>query len=122
MRRARKALELIRVGADSAKETAFRLAVIDAGLPEPELQVPVEPRRPGGRRADAGYPEYKIAIQYDGSSHFTPDRARADQRRDNEFVAAGWTVLKFNVEDDREGFATAIQQLKVALLSRGWCP
>lgn len=122
VRRAREALGLIRVGADSAKETAFRLAVVGAGLPEPKLQVPVEHRRPGGRRSDAGYPEYKIAIQYDGATHFTPQQARADQRRDNAFVAAGWTVLKFNVEDDREGFATAIQQLKVALLSRGWRP
>lgn len=120
--RAREALKLIRVGADSAKETAFRLAVIRAGLPEPGLQVPINPDRPGSRCADAGYPEFKIAIQYDGAAHFTPERARADQRRDNEFVAAGWIVLKFNVEDDREGFITAIRQVRAALLSRGWCP
>lgn len=122
VRRAREALRLIRVGADSAKETAFRLAVIHAGLPEPQLQVPI--RAAGGtvRRADAGYPDFKIAIQYDGSTHFTPERARADQRRDNEFVAEGWILLRFNVEDDREGFTTAIQQVRTALLSRGWRP
>lgn len=120
VRRAREALRLIRVGADSAKETAFRLAILRAGLPEPELQLPLHPGRGSSRRADAGYPEFKIAIQYDGSAHFTPERARADQRRDNEFVSAGWIVLKFNVEDDREGFVTAIQQVRAALLSRGW--
>ena len=37
IRAARTALELIRVGADSQPETMMRLALVRAGLPEPEL-------------------------------------------------------------------------------------
>jgi hypothetical protein len=37
--RAREALELMRVGSDSAPESLLRLAMLDAGIPEPELQV-----------------------------------------------------------------------------------
>ena len=37
--RAREALDLMRVGADSAPESLLRLAITNAGLPEPELQV-----------------------------------------------------------------------------------
>ena len=36
VRTARAALELVRVGADSPQETALRLALLHAGLPEPE--------------------------------------------------------------------------------------
>src|SRR6478672_5044501 len=41
--RAREALELMRVGADSGPETLLRLAICDAGLPEPELQIELRP-------------------------------------------------------------------------------
>ena len=37
--RAREALDLMRVGADSAPESLLRLAMVDAGLPEPDLQL-----------------------------------------------------------------------------------
>ncbi|WP_104091326.1 hypothetical protein [Arthrobacter sp. GMC3] len=41
LRTARLALELIRAGADSPPETFMRLALVEAGLPEPELNVVV---------------------------------------------------------------------------------
>ncbi|GAA1807900.1 hypothetical protein [Nesterenkonia flava] len=118
-RRALRALAAVRIGSDSAKETRFRLAVVRAGLPEPQLQVPLNPADPRSRKADAGYPGSKIALQYDGSSHFTPEGARRDQRRDNEFAAAGWRVLRVNVEDDREDFRTAISHLGAMLAAGG---
>lgn len=114
---AARALGLVRVGSDSPQETRFRLALIKAGLPEPQLQAPLNPNDPQSRWEDAGYPQHRVAIQYDGAGHFNPQQARKDQRRDNEFVAEGWLVLRFNVEDDREGFATAIRQVAAALES-----
>jgi hypothetical protein len=44
--RAREALDLMRVGSDSAPETLLRLAMADAGLPEPDLQLAVRPGDP----------------------------------------------------------------------------
>lgn len=118
----RRAVQLIRVGADSPKETQFRLALLRAGLPEPQLQYPLNDLQPGARPADAAYPDYRVAIQYDGASHFSPDQARADQRRDNQAIAAGWAVLRFNVTDDREGFVTAIDHVRSVLHAQGWWP
>ncbi|MVT26597.1 hypothetical protein [Nesterenkonia alkaliphila] len=115
-----EALNWVRVGADSPKETAVRLALIRAGLPEPELQVRLDVLGPVIRYADAAYPEHRIALQYDGAGHFTPQQARADQRRDNEFAAAGWLVIRLNLSDDRESYATAVHQVRQALLARGW--
>lgn len=119
-RTAMQALPLIRVGADSAKETAFRLALRQAGLPEPQLQIPLDPADPGSRRGDMGYRSWKLVIQYDGKSHYTPQRHRADQRRDNDWVAEGWLTLRISVEDDRDGFGTAVGQVYAALHSRGY--
>ncbi|WP_218220883.1 DUF559 domain-containing protein [Nesterenkonia sp. Act20] len=114
-RRCLTALPWIRVGADSVQETLLRLALIRAGLPEPELQVPVQPGFRWSPRADLGYPALKIAIQYDGETHFRPNQQRADQRRDNVFLAGGWRVLRFNQDDSREGFQRAVGQVRAAL-------
>lgn len=117
-RRCLAALERMRVGADSVQETRLRLALVDAGLPEPALQVPAVPGDPFSPRADLGYPELKIAIQYEGETHFTPEQHRADQRRDNVFYGEGWTVLRVNVEDHRDGFAAIVAQVAALLAAR----
>lgn len=114
-RRCLTALTWVRVGADSVQETLLRLALIRAGLPEPELQVPAQPGFRWSPCADLGYPALKLAIQYEGDTHFTPQQQRADQRRDNIFLAQGWRVLRFNSEDSREGFHRAAAQVRAAL-------
>lgn len=55
VRLARAALAEVRVGADSPPETFLRLALIWAGLPEPELQVAVDPADPASPVVDLGY-------------------------------------------------------------------
>lgn len=117
-RKAQQALELIRVGSDSFQETALRLALIGAGLPWPSLQVPADPGNPWSPCADLGYPEPRLAIQYDGATHFTPDQARRDQSRDNAFISADWALLCFNADDARDGFRRAAQQVRRALYRR----
>lgn len=114
-RRCLTALTEVRVGADSVQETLLRLALIRAGLPEPELQVPAQPGIRWSPCADLGYPALKLAIQYEGDTHFTPQQQRADQRRDNIFLAEGWRVLRFNSDDSREGFQRAAAQVRSAL-------
>ncbi|GAA1808400.1 hypothetical protein [Nesterenkonia flava] len=115
-RKAKEAVTLIRVGADSFRETEARLRIIQAGLPEPQLQVRPFPGCP--YPADMGYTEWKIAIQYDGGHHFTPEQARRDQQRDNAFFSAGWVLLRWNAEHARDGFATGIRQLGSLLQQR----
>lgn len=115
VKRARAALPWVRVGADSPQETALRLAMIDAGLPEPELQVPAHADDPWSPCADLGYRDQRIAIQYDGDTHFVPEQARRDQARDNAFMAAGWILLRFNRDDARQGFVRAVAQIRSAL-------
>ncbi|MHA7305358.1 DUF559 domain-containing protein [Arthrobacter sp. TMN-49] len=112
--RAREALDRMRVGADSSPETLLRLAMLDAGLPEPDLQLTLW-NRPGSPSADAGYRSRRIALQYDGAHHLDELQRRSDLRRDKAFRAAGWTVMVFTHDDVTDGFQDAVRRIKGAL-------
>ncbi|MET4003141.1 hypothetical protein ABIB48_001861 [Arthrobacter sp. UYCu511] len=112
--RARDALELVRVGSDSGPETLLRLAMINAGLPEPDLQIKLWDRD-DAPSADAGYRDRRIALQYDGAHHLDEVQRHSDRRRDRAFRDAGWTVLVFTQEDVADGFESATVLIKRAL-------
>lgn len=101
---AREALQLVRVGADSPPETRTRLAMVDAGLPEPQLQVPADLLDSYSPRADLGLVEWKIALQYEGAYHRDADQQAADARRDAWFQSRGWLVIKVTAADLHDGF------------------
>ncbi|WPU09613.1 DUF559 domain-containing protein [Pseudarthrobacter oxydans] len=113
--RAREALDLMRVGADSAPESLLRLAIADAGLPEPGLQVPLRAGDARSPSADLGYRHRRLAIQYDGGHHLGDAQILSDRRRDRAFESAGWTVLVFDKDDLADEFQRAVQRIKRAL-------
>lgn len=115
--RARQALELMRVGADSAPESLLRLAMLDAGIPEPELQLRLRDADPFSPSADLGFRQRRVAIQYDGGHHLAEAQSLSDRRRDKAFETAGWTVLVFRKEDFADGFEQATKEIKKALRS-----
>ncbi|MGF4043433.1 DUF559 domain-containing protein [Paenarthrobacter nitroguajacolicus] len=115
--RAREALDLMRVGADSAPESLLRLAMLDAGIPEPELQVQLRQNDPFSPSADLGFRARRVALQYDGGHHHEREQIFSDRRRDKAFEAAGWTVLKFGKNDLADNFSAATQKIKSALRS-----
>lgn len=117
--RAREALDLMRVGADSAPESMLRLALLDAGLPEPELQIRLRVGDPFSPSADLGFRARRLVMQYDGGHHLEEEQFFSDRRRDKAFAKAGWTVLIFGKDDLADGFAKAIVKIKRALRN-GW--
>ncbi|WP_026555451.1 hypothetical protein [Arthrobacter sp. 35W] len=123
VRMAREAVERVRVGADSAPETFLRLALVDAGLPEPELNVIL--RSPLGKPVvwpDAAYPQWRISLQYDGEHHGGSDQHRSDMRRADSTEAAGWLEVRVGWEDLTGGRTAVVRKVRTALLSRGWSP
>lgn len=112
----RRAAARVRIGADSHPETMLRLAIEDAGLPEPTLQVRPSPR--SVYTGDLGYEDAKIVLQYDGGTHFTAQQQASDQRRNHAFAHDGWLVILVNVEDLREDFRHVIDRLASALDAR----
>lgn len=117
--KARLALDEMRVGADSFPETFLRLALLEARLPEPELQLRLDPDDGRSPAADLGYRRYRIAIQYDGAPHLTREQQSRDNLRDEMFRNAGWACFKVNADDLAEGFEGVIARIKRARLPRG---
>ena len=113
--RARDALDLIRVGSDSAPESLLRLAMSDAGLPEPDLQLSLRDADGVSPSADLGYRHRRVAIQYDGEHHLLDAQSLSDRRRNKAFESAGWTVLIFDKDDFADGFQSAIGKIKRTL-------
>lgn len=112
--KARQALDEMRVGADSYPETFLRLGMLDAHLPEPELQVRLDPQDPWSPAADLGYRRFRIALQYDGAHHLSREQQSRDNRRDEAFNNAGWSYFKVNADDLDEGFQSVISRVKSA--------
>jgi hypothetical protein len=117
--RAREALDRMRVGSDSAPESLLRLAIADAGLPEPGLQVALRAGDPASPSADLGYRHRRLAVQYDGGHHLGDAQVLSDRRRDKAFETAGWTVLIVNKDDLADEFQRTIGKIKRALRT-GW--
>ena len=112
--KARLALEEMRVGSDSFPETFLRLALLDAHLPEPELQMRLDPGDPWSPAADLGFRQHRIAVQYDGAHHRTREQQSRDNRRDEFFIRAGWSYFKPNGDDLANGFQDLIGRIKRA--------
>lgn len=94
MRRVPGVLALCDPGAESPRETALRLLLVLAGLPRPVTQHVV--RDASGRfvaRVDLAWPLLKVAVEYDGAHHDSPERIRRDRARLNALRRCGWTVL-----------------------------
>ncbi|GAB3657339.1 hypothetical protein GCM10027591_11730 [Zhihengliuella somnathii] len=109
---AREALRLVRVGSDSRQETRLRLAIVRAGLPEPELQIRVHPNDWQSIPADMGYRAHRLALHYEGQQHRSAEQFVRDIRRDRQFESAEWKNLRFTREDARQGFSRAVFELR----------
>jgi len=93
--------------AESPWETFVRYVLLRAGLPRPELQIPVRTRL-GWFRADLGWSEWKLLIEFDGFVKYSTlsggDPARAvfeEKRRQDAIEEEGWGVLRVTAADRR---------------------
>ncbi|WP_125610792.1 hypothetical protein [Specibacter cremeus] len=120
IRKARAALELARVGSDSAPETRLRLAVIRHGLPEPELNTAIILGSGTVRAPDQSFRKYRIAVEYEGGTHAAPDQVDRDIARQEDYAAAGWVEVRLSKRHMANGARAAVAKIRQALISRGW--
>lgn len=123
VKRLRTALELIRPRTDSPKETELRLLLVDAGLPEPEVNSPLfDAFGVLIRHGDLAYPEYGVLVEYNGEQHRT-DSAQftLDTEQLDRIVAAGWVHVQVVKAHLRRPAAVALR-VRNALTARGWRP
>jgi hypothetical protein len=86
--------------AESPGESWTRMALIDAGLPIPELQVEVWSDGVLIGRLDMGYELVKVGVEFDGVDHHsTPGQRQHDADRRDRMAALGWKVVVVRKED-----------------------
>jgi very-short-patch-repair endonuclease len=122
IRKARLALEQARVGADSAPETRLRLALARRGLPDADVNLPVALSGGIVRQPDLSYPEFRVAVEYDGEGHSDPAQVLRDISRDEDFAASDWILLRIGKTHMDHDARAAVRKVRLALKARGWSP
>lgn len=90
-----RAAALVRSGVDSPMETRLRLLLVLAGLPEPVVNhIEYDATGRWVRRYDLSYPEYRLAIEYDGRQHAESQRQwERDVERREDLDRDGWRIV-----------------------------
>lgn len=118
----RRAVARVRRGVESRMETLVRLAIVDAGLPEPEVNVDLEDaagRRLG--RADLLFRRQRVIVEYDGDQHRTDTRQfDTDVQRLERFAANGWTIVRVTKRAFFGDRAACMVRVEHALVKAGW--
>lgn len=121
--KARAALDLSRVGADSPPETELRLAIFRAGLPEPLVNEPItDSWGNSGHCPDLSFRKYRIAVEYEGEVHAEPEKVESDILREERVLAAGWTQVRISKRHMKNGAREAVGKVRSALIQAGWRP
>ena len=85
--------------AESPMESRMRWRFLDAGLPQPDLQVEVG----SGHRwhkLDIGWREHRVGAEFDGlEAHMTRRQLADDRDRHNWLTERHWTLLHFTAVD-----------------------
>ncbi|MDG4806560.1 DUF559 domain-containing protein [Micromonospora sp. WMMD1120] len=119
-RRAQWVFGLADGGAESPPESHLRVRLVLGGLPRPVTQHPI--RLPNGTvvHPDLAWPEFRVAVEYDGQWHSDPEQLHRDRRRLNMLVSAGWLVLHVTSRRLYGEFPAVLHEVRNALVSRGW--
>lgn len=99
-RLARRAARLVRAEVDSPRETVLRLLIVFAGMPEPEPNIVFH--KPDGTweyRLDMGHRAKRVAFEYDGRQHETPEHTAYDHCRRAVLEGREWMIHSV-VSDD----------------------
>ena len=117
--RAREHASLLTPLADSRPESLVRYWLVAGGLPTPVPQAEVCDRR--GRvvaHADLGWPQWRVAVEYDGRQHAERDQFGKDIDRYSLMAADGWLVVRLGARHLRRP-DVVVQRVAAALHSRG---
>lgn len=115
------AARLVRARSESVPETQTRLLVVLAGLPEPVCNHPYLVGGIERYRLDLAWVEYKVALEYDGRWHDTPEQRRKDEARREEMCKNGWIIIVIRAEHLYDDPDEVVREVAAALRERG-CP
>lgn len=97
----RAALPRIRTRVESPKETDMRLFIVDAGMPEPDVQVEVRDPRTGLLlgRADLAHRDARVVEEYEGDGHRSKEQWDRDIQKYRDFERVGLRTVRATNRD-----------------------
>jgi very-short-patch-repair endonuclease len=96
-------------------EAIFLALVRQAGLPEPQTNLPLTALDHLRQVPDFYWPTYRLVVETDGwDTHRAKAAFKRDRRKDAALVAAGWRVMRFTYEDLTTDQTTVVQRLRAA--------
>jgi predicted transcriptional regulator of viral defense system len=99
----------------SELEAIFLRLVRQAGLPEPESNLPLAALDHPRLEPDFYWPTHRLVVETDGwETHGTRAAFQTDRRRDASLVAAGWRVMRFTYDDVVHEGPTVVRRLRAA--------
>ncbi len=119
--RTRRAMTVVRTGAESPMETLLRLMLVFARLPEPQVNVDIRDALDHFvARVDLLYPRWKVVVEYDGRHHETdPVQWARDRRRREALEALGYRVIVVAAAD-LAAPRQVPRRVHAALVARGY--
>jgi hypothetical protein len=95
------ALKRVRMGVESPRETDMRLFIVDAGMPEPEVQVTIRDPATGRRlgRADLLHRDARVVEEYEGDGHRDKGQWDRDIEKYRDFERIGLHVVRATNRD-----------------------
>jgi hypothetical protein len=121
VQRARRAVQWVRAGAESPRESLMRLLLVFARLPEPELNVWITDAS-GTRlaRVDMLFRRHKVIVEYDGRQHERDSRQwKRDRERREVLEALGYRLIVIAAPDFHAPHQIA-RRVHEALAQRGY--
>ncbi|WP_116244279.1 hypothetical protein [Nocardiopsis sp. FIRDI 009] len=114
------ALRLASERSQSPAESHLRVLLCLARLPTATPQCPV-PTVEGTLHADLGWPEFRVALEYDSAEHHSGRRALLrDEWRYSVMRDGGWSVLSISPHDLHRHPGRLIARIAGELTARGW--
>lgn len=111
----RRAAQLARPGSWSRPESLLRVALVCAGLPEPELNAPQ-----GAALVDLLWREFQVGVEYDGDHHRERAQYRADVLRHERIADSGVALVHVTADDLFVRTPETVARIASRLRMRGW--
>lgn len=95
---------------ESYPERIFKQALIDSNITGW-----VQEYRNGLYSYDFAFPDLKIDIEIDGSTHNSEKVKKIDKRRDEWSLNEGWEVIRFSAKEVKENLILCIEKVKTSI-------
>lgn len=115
------ALNFAREGALSRPESLLRYLLVSSGIPDPRVNEYCNDARGSFiALADLSWPEFRVAVEYEGDHHRGVSQFRSDIHRFEKLADHNWAAVRISADDLFDRPAETVARVASRLTARGW--